>query len=160
MKAEPGTYILLLHNQVKVSVQVGRWRKVEFEAGYYLYVGSAFGPGGVRARVLRHCRSRKPLRWHIDYLRTVTTPLGAWYTHNAQPREHAWAEILRSMDGLLPIRGFGCSDCQCESHLFHTISKPDPARFSMFLGGNIETWQYPNEPEFAMRREGRHTSII
>lgn len=144
MKAKPGTYILLLQNQVKVRVQVGRWRQIEFDAGYYLYVGSAFGPGGVRARVLRHCRSDKPLRWHIDYLRLVTTPRAAWYTHDPEPREHAWAEILCGMDGLSPIWGFGCSDCKCESHLFHTIIEPDLARFSTLVGGAIETWQPRN----------------
>jgi len=150
LNAKPGTYILLLQNHAtasplgKVRVQVGRWREIEFEAGYYLYVGSAFGPGGVRARVLRHCRSEKPLRWHIDFLRAVASPLGAWYTHDPIPREHAWAEVLRGMDGLSPMRGFGCSDCKCESHLFHTVTAPDLARFARAAGGEIEAWTYRN----------------
>lgn len=146
LNPQPGTYVLLLENDAtaspvgKTSVQVGRWREIEFKAGYYLYVGSAFGPGGVRARVLRHCRSQKPKRWHIDYLRAVASPLGVWYTHDPIPREHAWAEILRGMDGMSPIRGFGCSDCRCESHLFHTLTAPDMAQFAQVAGVKMQSW--------------------
>ncbi len=143
MNAEPGTYILLLQNEARVNLQIGRRRKIALEAGYYLYVGSAFGPGGVRARVLRHCRVEKSLRWHIDYLRAMTTPWDAWYTHDPVPREHAWAEILSNMGDLSPVQGFGCSDCKCASHLFHTASMPDLARFSNALKAKIETWVYP-----------------
>ncbi len=134
MNATHGTYILLLHNQAQIKVQVGRLREIVFEPGYYLYVGSAFGPGGVRARVLRHCRRHKPLHWHIDYLSAVTTPLGAWYCHAATPLEHDWAGALQKMDGFLPILGFGCSDCKCASHLFHTLTPPDLAQFPGVAG--------------------------
>ncbi|GAB4504141.1 MAG: GIY-YIG nuclease family protein [Anaerolineales bacterium] len=142
LNVAPGTYILLLQNPLKNNVQIGRWREIEFEAGYYLYVGSAFGPGGVRARVLRHFRSDKSLRWHIDYLRAVTTPLGVWYTHDVVPHEHAWAGILHSIDDLSPIPGFGCSDCRCKTHLFYTTIEPTPARlFECLMGDDIQAWQ-------------------
>ncbi len=130
MDAAPGTYIFLLHNKAQITVRVGRLREILFEPGYYLYVGSAFGPGGVRARVLRHCRRQKPLHWHIDYLSAVTTPLGAWYSHATTPLEHEWAGLLQAMDGFLPLVGFGCSDCKCVSHLFHTVAQPNLTQFS------------------------------
>jgi len=34
----------------------------------YAYGGSAYGPGGLRARIRRHLRAEKPLRWHVDRL--------------------------------------------------------------------------------------------
>jgi len=61
--------------------------KLDLLPGYYIYIGSAFGPGGVRARMLRHLRADKPKHWHIDYLRefcyshllhTFTKPDNVW----------------------------------------------------------------------------------
>ncbi len=44
-------------------------RSVELEPGVYAYVGSAFGPGGLAARLRRHlCGERRRLWWHIDWL--------------------------------------------------------------------------------------------
>ncbi len=43
MRTDPGTYILILRNDVNVTNQVGRWGWMDLETGYYLYVGSAFG---------------------------------------------------------------------------------------------------------------------
>ncbi len=146
MDAAPGTYVFLLHNKTPIAVRVGRLREIRFEPGYYLYVGSAFGPGGVRARVLRHCRRQKSLHWHIDYLSAATTPLGAWYCHAATPLEHDWAGLLQAMDGLLPILGFGCSDCQCVSHLFHTAVQPDLAQFPSLCSTPLRTLSYLSCP--------------
>jgi len=54
LKSQPGTYALIIQSDSKTCVQIGRWRQIDLEPGYYFYVGSAFGPGGTRARVLRH----------------------------------------------------------------------------------------------------------
>jgi Uri superfamily endonuclease len=35
----------------------------------YLYVGSAFGRGGLRARVGHHARRAVRFHWHVDYIR-------------------------------------------------------------------------------------------
>ncbi|NIP37734.1 MAG: GIY-YIG nuclease family protein, partial [Candidatus Dadabacteria bacterium] len=69
MNSESGTYTLIYRNRSKTRVQVGRLGKIYIQPGYYIYVGSAFGPGGVRARVSRHFRKTKRSHWHIDYLR-------------------------------------------------------------------------------------------
>jgi Uri superfamily endonuclease len=127
MKSEPGTYTLILQSASKARVQIGRWRQIDLEPGYYIYVGSAFGPGGVRSRVLRHLRTEKPKHWHIDYLREFVNPLAAWVSYNTQHLEHEWASIFFEMSDITPIQGFGCSDCKCYSHLFHTLTKPDDA---------------------------------
>jgi Uri superfamily endonuclease len=127
MKSEPGTYTLILQSASKARVQIGRWRQIHLEPGYYIYVGSAFGPGGVKARVSRHLRTDKPKHWHIDYLREFATPVAAWVSYEAERLEHGWAQFFYEMDGTTPVQGFGCSDCRCYSHLFHTSTKPDNA---------------------------------
>lgn len=73
MRAECGTYLLVLRSHGEATVQVGRWGPLAVRPGVYLYVGSAFGPGGVRARVGRHLRMRKKPHWHLDYLRPLAT---------------------------------------------------------------------------------------
>jgi Uri superfamily endonuclease len=135
MNASPGTYALVLHCQRNAATQVGRWGRLDLKKGCYIYVGSAFGPGGVRARVTRHCRRDKPSRWHIDYLREFVTPLGAWYSYAPQQLEHRWAQCLGGLHGLASIPKFGCSDCRCEAHLFYTASKPDLAGVLARAGG-------------------------
>ena len=116
MERQPGTYVLILRADREAAVQVGRWGSIRVEPGYYLYVGSALGPGGVQARVERHFRRDKALRWHIDYLtsRGRVTGLALWPAD--RDLECRIAGILtRSLDG---ITGFGCSDCRCGTHLF------------------------------------------
>lgn len=140
MRSEPGTYALILRSRSHAKAQIGRWRQIDLEPGYYIYVGSAFGPGGVQARVSRHCRGTKPNRWHIDYLREFLNPFGAWYTHETSRLEHQWAQVLCDMSGVSSIRGFGCSDCKCYAHLFQTSTAPDIDQFSNIAGRKVELW--------------------
>lgn len=142
MKSNPGTYALILQNLAQAKVQIGHWRQIDLEPGYYLYVGSAFGPGGVQARVSRHCRRKKPNHWHIDYLREFVHPLGAWYSHETGRLEHRWAQILCDMSDMSSIEGFGCSDCKCHSHLFQSCTTPELALFTGMAGGKVESWRY------------------
>ncbi len=135
MKSDPGTYTLILRSQGSHAIQVGRFARIQIEFGYYLYVGSAFGPGGVKARVSRHCRKEKPKRWHIDYVRESMQPVEAWYSHAKQRLEHRWARILLEMKGSSAVKAFGCSDCRCHSHLFHTSKAPDFTAFAQRSGG-------------------------
>jgi Uri superfamily endonuclease len=130
LKSQPGTYVLILQSHSNETIQIGRWGKFTLQPGYYIYVGSAFGPGGVRARVFRHLRVDKPKHWHADYLREFVTPLEAWVSYATDPLEHQWAQTFYKMDGMTPIQGFGCSDCKCYSHLFQTLTEPDFAFFS------------------------------
>jgi Uri superfamily endonuclease len=119
LQPETGTYALILQSHALTTIQVGRWREMEIQPGYYIYVGSAFGPGGVRARLSRHLREDKPKRWHIDYLRASVTPLAAWVSYQQERLEHRWALAFYHMSEASAIQGFGCSDCNCYSHLFH-----------------------------------------
>ena len=129
MNPDPGTYVLILQCRSEATIEVGKWGQLKLGRGYYIYVGSAFGPGCVRARVKRHFRSNKPTRWHIDYLREFAEPICAWCSHNPSRLEHLWAQIFSNMANFRSIKGFGCSDCHCYSHLFFTHDEP---RFSLF----------------------------
>jgi len=60
--------VLILRLPCPATVNVGRLGRVRFPAGWYAYVGSAYGPGGLAARISRHLRPSKPSHWHLDYL--------------------------------------------------------------------------------------------
>ena len=130
LRSDPGTYALVLQSNSNVRVPIGRWGEIELAQGYYIYVGSAFGPGGVKARVERHWRTNNRKHWHIDYLREHVTPVEAWVSYEAERLEHKWASILFEMPETTPIQGFGCSDCKCHAHLFYTTDAPE----SVWLG--------------------------
>jgi Uri superfamily endonuclease len=74
--------------------------------------------GGYRGRVGRHFSSSKKLRWHIDYLLEEAEPVAALLIPGGKGMECALGRILFSLDGSVMIKGFGCSDCSCDSHLF------------------------------------------
>lgn len=140
MKADQGTYVLVLRTDAEAAVQVGRWGVLTIQPGYYLYVGSAFGSGGVRARVARHCRQSKSKHWHIDYLREMAIVESVWYSHRQTRLEHRWAKVLAKWGNAGPIPGFGCSDCSCDSHLFYFRKAPTLVEFAETLGCSVESW--------------------
>ena len=152
MKPESGTYALVLRSLESARAQIGRWGRLDIEPGFYIYVGSAFGPGGVRARILRHCRKTKPKHWHMDYLREHVVPISAWYCYAPVTLEHQWAKGLSEMAEMLPVKGFGCADCKCRAHLFVSRTKLALARFTNAVGSQAETWIY--QPESYMYDRG------
>lgn len=121
----PGTYALILRATDGRRLQVGRLGVLHVHPGYYVYVGSAFGPGGVRARVAHHQRVALRPHWHIDYLRSCTYLEYVWYTYDRQRREHQWAQEFAGLPGAaVPLVGFGASDCACVTHLFCFTEHP------------------------------------
>ena len=130
----PGTYALVLRAPRTISIRVGRLGPLDVRRGYYVYVGSAFGPGGVAARVGRHRSGAGRPRWHIDALRCVTRLVEVWITHDPIRREHDWAAAARGdLGGHVPLRGFGSSDCRCEAHLFRFPRRPSGEAFARCL---------------------------
>lgn len=115
-----GTYTLLVDLPRGATIEVGALGERTFDAGWYAYVGSAFGPGGF-ARVERHRETaagdRDTRHWHLDYL--LGHPAAAAGLSVESPgvdAECTVAERLRKE--FEPIPGVGCSDCGCSSHLF------------------------------------------
>ncbi|MFB3087359.1 MAG: hypothetical protein ACE10E_03465 [Acidiferrobacterales bacterium] len=51
-------------------------------------------------------------------------------TYDLIRSEHAWAVALNAWPGgLLPVTGFGCSHCECDSHLYFFRAYPSRALF-------------------------------
>lgn len=108
-----------------IQIEVGALGFLQFEPGYWIYVGSAFGTGStsLENRIRRHLSSEKTLHWHIDFLLDVTGPpeIVVW-AESPQSVECKIAErLLSHPDFTAGPRGFGSSDCRssCTSHIFH-----------------------------------------
>ena len=130
LQRKMGTYALILHCGHERIIDTGKLGKMSVRKGYYVYVGSAFGSGGLRARIKHHCRISKSPHWHIDYLRPAVEIIQVWYSHDPIKREHEWAGILMGVHGVkLPLKGFGSTDCNCDSHLFFFSMPPSMKMF-------------------------------
>jgi len=143
-----GTYALVLRLECSEEISVGKLGTFTFPAGYYLYVGSALGPGGLEARLARHCRRDKKLRWHIDYLLEHAQLVQVWSVASTDKLECLWAQTARGLPGAeIPVHGFGSSDCRCPSHLIYLARKPSHERFTAKLpmvngwGAITKVWQ-------------------
>ena len=132
---EPGTYILILEASARRRIPVGALGTLALEPGFYAYVGSALGSGGLRGRLAHHRgRTRSP-HWHIDYVRRHTALREIWFLAGASRREHRWGAVLDRSDGaIIPLAGFGASDCGCRSHLFRFSHRPRLSTFRRQLG--------------------------
>ena len=138
MQARPGTYALVMKCSSDHQVEVGKLGRLHLQPGFYVYVGSAFGPGGLKARIAHHMKISDKPHWHMDYLRPVLDPKEIWFTYDSRHREHQWADTLARIDGgTIPFSGFGASDCRCKSHLYRIRSKPSARRFGDKLRANL-----------------------
>lgn len=118
-----GTYVVVLKSAQARTVQIGRLAQLAVRRGYYVYVGSALGPGGVRARLRHHAKVSRRQHWHLDYLRAETAFYAAYAGYSPERKECEWASILATGEGVTePMSGFGSSDCRCNSHLFYFSS--------------------------------------
>lgn len=107
-----GSYFLVF--KLKRSKRVRGWKLRE---GYYIYVGS--GMRGMENRVLRHLRKEKKRHWHIDYLTSDKDcePVLLLLKLENEKNECKYAAAFSNLG--TGIKGFGCSDCRCDSHLFY-----------------------------------------
>ncbi len=117
---DPGTYALILELHQGATIRVGALGRFEFPPGYFGYVGSAHGPGGLRARIRRHLRpsEQKRSHWHVDFLLKASRAREAWWRTGRDQWECPWAEALSNLGSRFP-KGFGASDCGCMGHLVY-----------------------------------------
>ncbi len=122
-----GTYILILEAKKTEELKIGNFGKMKVEKGFYIYVGSAFGSGGLQSRIKRQLQPPRKKHWHIDYLREATDLKEAWFSYDQQRRECEWAAALSALQNFSqPVKGFGSSDCNaCNSHLFYCKTLPN-----------------------------------
>ncbi|MEM0191910.1 MAG: GIY-YIG nuclease family protein [Candidatus Korarchaeum sp.] len=111
-------------------LRVGALGTFEVPEGILAYVGSAYGPGGLIARISRHFRKGKRLRWHVDYL----TESGLVEVEEAlalpSVRERELLEVVMGFGEPL-IPGFGCSDSRGD--ITHLFKLKDHIRLREFL---------------------------
>src|SRR5512142_372396 len=124
---EKGTYVLIASVPQMKRIEIGRLGKFDIAPGFYAYVGSAFGAGGLRARIGHHLESTAAPHWHIDYLLQVAEPVEVWYASAARKLERHWADLLeKGPQFRIPIPRFGSSDYHRSraSHLFYSKRRP------------------------------------
>ena len=153
---DSGVYIMVMHLDHELDLEIGSKGMMHFNAGYYMYVGSA--KANLTKRIERHKRKRKKMHWHLDYfrgycemiagvpIRTSGLPLESWsLTHEPYPSmpsmpdpddvdvsvECALADAVRAISEW-DVPKFGCSDCDCTSHLFGMTA--NPIRNKEFMG--------------------------
>ncbi len=121
LPATPGAYLLLIRLDRVLCPPVRRLAGLRLEPGSYVYAGSAYGPGGIAARVKRHFRPDKPAHWHIDHLTGAASSLVGFSCPDGL--ECALLDDLLARGGFaVTAKGFGNSDCKsCESHLLQVV---------------------------------------
>lgn len=120
----PGSYFLLFELNQSIMVNVGKIKDVTFQKGFYGYAGTAFGSGGLRARIKRHLIQNKKKKWHLDWIRPYLSFIQGWYVVNMN-LECIWSQtFLNGDDCFLPLKKMGASDCKlgCPAHFFGFIS--------------------------------------
>ena len=68
---DKGTYVLIARVSQMKRLRIGSLGEFDIVPGFYAYVGSAFGSGGLRARIGYHLESTAEPHWHIDDLPQV-----------------------------------------------------------------------------------------
>lgn len=110
-------YAIHLDVPTERMIEIGKLGTFHFEKGIYIYVGSA--KRNITARIDRHKKIEKKLKWHFDYLRPYGSIIKI-ITYENQSGECDLAEKIRkAVGGTLPVRKFGSSDCKCFSHLIY-----------------------------------------
>jgi len=121
--SDSGLYTLLIHLESKKDLQVGRLGWFHFPSGYYLYTGSA--RRHLSARLRRHRSSNKHPRWHIDYLLQAGKIVNIKIYPPCPGGECGLNLAISQKEGAAVVaKGFGSSDCNCPSHLYHFSSRP------------------------------------
>lgn len=125
LQSQKGTYALILQANKGFACKVGKHNVIEGNAGSYVYVGSAFGPGGVHARIIHHLKMSSKPHWHLDYIRPYIQPVAVCFCYSSTRQEHRWATMVSKIVGAqFPMHKFGSTDCACPSHLFYFEKAP------------------------------------
>ena len=130
---DQGVYVLWLYLPEDTEISIGRLGIRVFPPGVYGYCGSA--QRNLQARVRRHVRENKRLRWHIDYFREHSLFLGASVFLGDRSGECRLTQQLLLLPGsYYPMKGFGASDCTCCSHfVFVSAVVPSGSSGASFL---------------------------
>lgn len=115
-----GCYCLIIEVKKNQHLKIGKKLEIDFKRGYYVYIGSAMN--SLESRVKRHISKTKKLHWHIDYLLKSNEIIEVIYNLDKKVECDISQQLARSNTF---IKDFGCSDCDCESHLYYFKSKKE-----------------------------------
>ncbi len=115
-----GAYCLCINVREEITVEVGALGSIAFPPGGYVYVGSALN--SLEPRVERHLLTstgdHDVTHWHIDYLlREPAATIQKVYVMETEEKLECSIAGKVAEHGH-PVKGFGCSDCRCVSHLY------------------------------------------
>lgn len=124
LPAIKGAYLLAIAINNPITLTITTLSANQIEAGFYIYCGSARGPGGIKARLKRHFSQNKRKHWHIDHLTLQASGLWALAVPDGDECQLT-SELTNSKSFTIPIKGFGASDCKtCQSHLLQWNEVP------------------------------------
>jgi len=113
-----GVYAVFFEIEEK-TVEIGALGEIEFDAGTYVYIGSAMN--GVQKRLGRHYSKEKKKHWHIDYFSLEASPIYSIVFALSSEFECVLARTVGEENK--SVKDFGASDCGCESHLYRISEK-------------------------------------
>lgn len=117
---DAGAYLLSIELNTPHAIDVGALGELSFQAGHYIYVGSA--RKGLAARLRRHATRSKKAHWHVDHLLAVAQ-LRRSVAIRGYGEELSLARSLATLaDG--SVAGFGATDSPLDSHLFYFRDDP------------------------------------
>lgn len=113
-----GVYLAFFRLRESETIEIGALGEIEFEPGMYIYAGSA--QNSVESRLERHFSSPENSFWHIDYFSEEAEAVDYFVLPEGPEYECVMASVLAEVGE--PVQDFGCSDCDCDSHLFRIPS--------------------------------------
>ncbi len=125
--SEPGAYLLLIELAAPLALAIPRLGAATLAPGRYAYGGSAYGPGGLRARIGRHLRADKTPHSHVDHLTAAGQVVAICAVLGARECDLV-RDLLEVPGASVPVPGFGSSDCRtCPAHLVALPVGSEPA---------------------------------
>ena len=118
-----GCYCLIIHVKKYTEIKIGKLGPKKFKRGTYVYVGSAMN--SLTSRVKRHLSDEKKLHWHIDYLLKNKNSHIMEIIYNISDKKIECQISKNISKKTTGIKEFGCSDCDCESHLYYFKNKKE-----------------------------------
>jgi len=111
-----GTYCLIIYLRKDSDIKIGSLGNINFKKGYYVYVGSALN--SLESRLKRHLSNDKKIFWHVDYLLNDRSADLVDIVYAVDDDKWECSLASQISDNGSEISKFGCSDCNCSSHLF------------------------------------------
>ena len=115
-----GAYVLIIYLNKDMRINIGK-KIIPFQKGFYCYIGSALN--NLEKRIARHKSKKKKKHWHIDYFLEYGKIVDVIMIKSSRKIEcKVSKKVGKKADSF--VKGFGCSDCSCSSHLYYFVKKP------------------------------------